>query len=158
MRKKAILTALVLTFLAALHADVLTGKVVRVSDGDTITVLDQASEQFKIRLYGIDAPESKQAFGDVSKKHLGTLLKDGEVRVEWKTKDKYGRILGVVFAGRTNVNIKMLQDGMAWHYKRFDDSKAFADTEAQAKEKRLGLWRDPNPTPPWEFRKQHQRK
>ena len=152
MRKKAILTALVLTFLAALHADVLTGKVVRVSDGDTITVLDQASEQFKIRLYGIDAPESKQAFGDVSKKHLGTLLKDGEVRVEWKTKDKYGRILGIVFAGRTNVNIKMLQDGMAWHYKRFDSNPAYAAAELDAQRNRRGLWSDPNPIPPEQFR------
>ena len=129
------LSTLLLLFLGlTVYSNELTGKVVHISDGDTITVLDQTRTSYKIRLYGIDAPESKQAFGNVSKQHLGTLLKSGTVKVEWKTKDKYGRILGTVYVNDLNINLKMIQDGMVWHYKRFDSTKSFANAETSAKE------------------------
>ena len=148
------LSTLLLLFLGlTVYSNELTGKVVHISAGDTITVLDQTRTSYKIRLYGIDAPESKQPFGNVSKKHLGGLLGGGTVRVEWKSKNKYGRIVGTVFVGDLNVNLKMLYDGMAWYFKKYDHSKAFEDAEATAKKQRLGLWKNKTPVPPWEYRK-----
>ena len=132
MRKQVITLFLFVVSLLGLRAEVLTGKVVHISDGDTITVIDHTRTSYKIRLYGIDAPESKQPFGNVSKKHLGGLLGGGTVRVEWKSKDKYGRIVGTIFVGDLNVNLKMLYDGMAWHFKKYDHSKAFEDAKATA--------------------------
>ena len=154
---KSLTRLLLLLLCFTVYSNELTGKVVHISDGDTITVLDQTRTSYKIRLYGIDAPESRQPFGNVSKKHLGGLLGGGTVRVEWKSKDKYGRIVGTVFVGDLNVNLKMVQDGMAWHFKKYDSSKVFADAETTAKEKHLGLWKDKTPVPPWEYRKQKKR-
>ena len=152
MRKTVATLFLFFTSLLVLHAEVLIGKVVHISDGDTITVLNQSKEQFKVRLYGIDAPESKQAFGNVAKKHLSSIVSGKEVKVEWKSKDRYGRLLGKVFVGDLDVNLKMLKDGLAWHFKRYDNTRSFSEAEKEAKEKKLGLWREPNPTPPWNFR------
>ncbi len=141
-----------LTVCLATYSATLTGRVVKVSDGDTITVLDAVNVQHKIRLYGIDAPEKKQAFGQVSKKHLSSLVAGKAVRVEYSKKDKYGRILGTVFVGDTDINLKMIADGMAWHYKKFDKTPAYAKAEDAARSKRLGLWHDPKPIEPEAFR------
>ena len=130
----------------------LTGRVVKVSDGDTITVLDAVNAQHKIRLYGIDAPEKNQAFGQVSRNHLASLVAGKAVRVEYSKKDKYQRILGTVFVGETDINLKMIADGMAWHYKKFDQTPAYAKAEDAARSNKLGLWRDPKPIEPETFR------
>jgi endonuclease YncB( thermonuclease family) len=84
----------------------LTGKVIGISDGDTITVLDADRRQHKIRLNGMDAPESAQDFGQASKRHLSDLIFDKDVSVLWRKRDKYGRSLGKVFIGNTNVNLE----------------------------------------------------
>ena len=141
----------------ALNAQTLQGKVVRVADGDTITILDSTNVQNKVRLNKIDAPEKSQAFGEVSRKHLASMVAGNVVKVEWAKKDKYGRILGDISIGTTNVNLRMVQDGLAWHYKRFDNTKEFAQAEIEARAKKIGLWRDANPIPPWEFRKKGKR-
>ena len=136
------------------------GRVVRIADGDTLTILSQATgttgvppvAQHKIRLYGIDAPESHQAFGQKSKHHLSSLVFGKDVRVAYKSRDKYGRILGTVYVDGKDVNLEMIRAGLAWHYKRFDSSPAYAAAETEARAVRRGLWSDPNPTPPEDYR------
>ena len=138
--------------ISACSGAVLTGRVVRVADGDTITVLDAANAQHKIRFHGIDAPESHQAFGQKSKQHLSHYVFGKDVAVTWKSKDKYGRILGTVWLGSTDINLQMLHDGYAWHYKRFDSNPVYSAAESEARAARRGLWIDPNPILPEQFR------
>ena len=141
--------------LFSLFADEVRGRVVRVADGDTITVLsaaDPAPVQHKIRLHGIDAPEKDQAFGQKSKQRLSDYVFDKDVTVTWKSKDRYGRILGTVWLGSTDINLQMLHDGFAHHYKRFDSNPVYAAAELDAQQNHRGLWTDPNPVPPEEFR------
>ena len=147
------LIALSLMLSLAVGAKDLTGRVVRVADGDTLTVLDASNTQHKIRLNKIDAPEKGQAFGNASKKHLSSMVFGKDVSVEWQKKDRYGRILGEVYVGTTNVNLQMVKDGYAWHYKFYDKTPSYAEAETQAREKRLGLWVDSNPVEPYQFRK-----
>ena len=91
----------------------LIGRVVKVSDGDTITVLDSSKTQHKIRLQGIDAPEKSQAFRNASRKFLAGLVANREVRVAWSKRDRYQRILGTVFVDGKDANLEMLKAGMA---------------------------------------------
>ncbi len=130
----------------------LIGRVVKVSGGDTITVLDSSKAQHKIRFHGIDAPEKKQAFGNASRKFLAGLVANREVRVAWSKRDRYQRILGTVFVDGKDVNLEMLKAGMAWHYKKYDTNPAYAKAETEARTARRGLWQDKNPTPPETFR------
>ena len=145
--------ALFLMLSFSLFAGEIAGRVVRIADGDTITILDAANSQHKIRLYGIDAPESHQAFGQRSKQHLSSLVFGRDVIVKYKSCDKYGRILGTVFADGKDVNLEMLKAGLAWHYKRYDATPAYAQAEGAARAARLGLWQDKSPIEPESFRK-----
>ena len=131
----------------------LVGRVVKVADGDTITVLDASKTQHKIRLQGIDAPEKGQAFGKVSRQYLAGMVAGREVRVAWQKRDRYQRILGTVFVDGKEANLEMLKAGLAWHYKKYDSTPAYAQVEYEARAKKVGLWGDPNQIPPWEFRK-----
>lgn len=131
---------------------VLFGRVVAVADGDTITVLDEKNQQHRVRLDAIDAPESRQDFGTQSRKHLSELVFGEPVRVEWKETDRYGRTLGRVFTGGMAVNLAMVRDGWAWHYKQFSDDETLARAELDARARRVGLWKDPSPIPPWQYR------
>jgi endonuclease YncB( thermonuclease family) len=156
-----------LVFPLIAHAD-FTGKVIAVADGDTITVL-RDKEQLKIRLFGIDAPEKGQAFGNVAKQRMSDLVFDKEVRVDDRKKDKYGRTIGRVWVASTecqesdcpktlDAGMALLTLGLAWHYKKYEKEQpeeereqySFAETEARAK--RAGLWADAEPVPPWEWR------
>lgn len=136
----------------------LRGKVVKVTDGDTITVLDADNVQHKIRLEGIDAPEAKQAFGTRSRQTLGGKIAEKEVLIRWEEKDRYQRILGDVYLGDRHINREMVLDGMAWHFKQYSTSKKLAEAETEARDARRGLWVDKAPVPPWEFRKQQREK
>jgi endonuclease YncB( thermonuclease family) len=134
------------------------GRVVGVSDGDTITVLVDGHESVKVRLVGIDAPEKAQAYGAASKRNLSVQVFDKSVTVEWEKKDRYGRILGRVLVNGTDVCLEQIKNGMAWHYKQYAREQAenlrsaYAAAEQQARLEKIGLWSMPNPTPPWEFR------
>ncbi|WP_295002490.1 thermonuclease family protein [uncultured Dechloromonas sp.] len=134
------------------------GEVIEITDGDTITLIDSSRIQHKIRLAGIDAPEKRQAFGEKSKQQLADLVFRREVLIEWSKSDRYGRIIGKVFLGNKDVNLTQITSGMAWHYKRYaneqsmTDRGSYAQAEEEAKLKRRGLWKDQNPTPPWDFR------
>ena len=131
----------------------LVGRVVKVSDGDTITILDSSKTQHKIRLHGIDAPEKKQAFGNASRKFLAGLVANREVRVAWSKRDRYQRILGTVFVDGKDANLEMLKAGMAWHYKKYDSNPAYAQAESEARAAKRGLWQDKNQIEPEAFRK-----
>ena len=140
------------------HSATITGKVVGVSDGDTITVLDASKTQFKIRLEGIDAPEKAQPFGQKSKEHLSDLVFGKQVVVESDKTDKYGRTVGKVLVNGKDANLEQMRSGFAWHYKEYQKEQSASDpldytsAETFAKSSKAGLWRDPKPMPPWEWR------
>ena len=128
----------------------LSGKVVSIHDGDTITVL-QGKQQVKVRLFGIDAPELKQPYGKMSKKFLEILIAGEVVEVEENGKDRYKRTIGTIYLGDTDINAQMVASGYAWAYRKF--SKKYTAQESRAKSQRLGLWRDKESIPPWEWRR-----
>jgi micrococcal nuclease len=146
----AILLLALFTFAA--QAAEFTGKVVSVTDGDTITVLEGKAQR-KIRLLGIDAPEKAQAFGSRAKQALSDLVFGKTVRVVWKAHDRYERILGDVYAGDAWANRVMVERGMAWAYKP-STTRELKAVEAEARKAKRGLWRDKNPVPPWDWRKE----
>ena len=127
-------------------------RVVSVHDGDTITGLDESKTQFKIRLDAIDAPELGQPFGQASKKALSDKVFGMDVVVIAKTKDKYGRTVGHILIDGRDVNLEMLEEGMAWHYKHYDHNARLARAEEEARAAKKGLWSDGDPVPPWEWR------
>lgn len=142
-------------------AGLLSGKVIGVTDGDTITLLDDSKTQHKIRLAGIDAPEKGQPFGQPSKERLSALVFSKHVLIDWQKQDRYGRIVGKVLTEGRDANLDMVASGMAWHYKGYQkeqspaDRIAYAEAENKAQADRRGLWRDPAPVPPWEYRKRN---
>lgn len=137
---------------------VFEGRVVGVQDGDTITVLDSSNENHRIRLQGIDAPEKGQAFGSKSGQTLSQAVFDRVVTVEWSKHDRYGRIVGKVLLDGHDICVEQVSAGMAWHYKYYqdeqtlEDRKLYAEVEDSARSAKLGLWIDPDPIPPWDFR------
>lgn len=161
---RAPVAALLLAFLAIpiqAYSDTLRGHIVGVTDGDTVTLLDATNTQHKIRVAGIDAPEKKQPFGQRSKESLSELAFDKDLTIEWSKKDRYGRIVGKLInkQGR-DLNLEQVKSGMAWHYKKYEkeqsleDRKLYAAAEDAARVKHVGLWSDPKPVPPWEYRKE----
>lgn len=139
-------------------AETLTGRVVKVTDGDTLTVLDDRQEQHKIRLAGIDAPESQQPWGQRSKVALIALVAGQTVTVDWRKRDRYGRIVGTVIMGGTDAGLAQIQAGLAWWYRQYAHEQApeertrYAAAEAEARETPIGLWTDPRPVAPWDWR------
>ena len=131
----------------------LTGKVVSIADGDTLTVLTEDKQQVKVRLSGIDTPEKNQAYGTQAKQMLSGKVFGYVVRVEDHGKDQYGRTLGDVYLGDLWINYEMVKGGWAWHYKQYSDDERLAKAEKEARLARRGLWAGPNPMPPWDFRR-----
>lgn len=132
----------------------LTGKVVSVHDGDTVTVLVAGNRQVRIRLYGIDTPESAQDFGSRAKQFTSIQCAGKTVRVVERDRDHYDRMVGEVFVDGESLNVALVRAGMAWWYRRHaKDYTALEDAEADAKRNRRGLWSQPNPTPPWDWRR-----
>ncbi len=156
---RIILAAFLLLAAPTAFADTLTGKVVKVADGDSITILDNTNAQHRIRLQGIDAPERKQAFDNASRKHLASLVAGKTVTVKWDKRDRYGRIVGFVIVDGQDVNLAQVRAGMAWFYRYYqkelsrENRKLYAQTEDEARANKKGLWQDKNPIPPWEHRK-----
>jgi endonuclease YncB( thermonuclease family) len=142
---------LLIPFLAS--AASFTGKVVKVSDGDTIQVLRNGRAE-KIRLAGIDCPEKKQAFGQAAKRFTLNLAAQKVVTVEVETKDRYGRSIGEVFLpdGRS-LNQELVRAGYAWMYRKYSSDATLAALESEARAARRGLWADSNPVPPWDWRR-----
>lgn len=130
-----------------------TGRCVAISDGDTVTVLTANNEQIKVRLSAIDCPESKQAYGAVAKQATGDMCHEQFVTVYETDKDRYGRVIGFIAANGIPVNDRLLQYGLAWHYRDYSNSPELQSMEDQARYTRVGLWADPQAIAPWEFRK-----
>lgn len=128
------------------------GKVISIADGDTFTILLNDQKQQKIRLHGIDCPEKKQPFGTVAKKRLSELVFGKTVKVEVKSMDSYKRWVGMVYVDGLNVNEQLLKEGLAWHYKKYDDNTGWNNIELTARNRNIGIWVDHNPTAPWEWR------
>jgi len=147
--------ALLLLLLATLttQAATFTGKVVGVSDGDTITVLAAGNVQYKIRLEGIDTPESSQPFGVKAKQALSQRVFGKVVTVQWEKTDRYKRTLGHILLGQRWINHEMVAEGWAWHYKQYSKDQRLAAAEVKAKAARKGLWAGPNPVAPWDWRR-----
>ena len=141
-----------------IQADTLTGRVVRVTDGDTIVVLGLDNAQHKIRLVGIDAPERGQAYGTKSKEYLSDSVAGKFVVVVYDKRDRYERILGKVLLSGKEMNLEQIRAGLAWHYKKYQneqspsDRELYSEAEIEAREAKRGLWHDPEPAPPWEYR------
>ncbi len=161
-----LLSALLLSFAATsarAQASPLVGRVVHVADGDTITVLDPSHETFRIRLAAMDAPEKRQPWGKVSKAALMERLADKEVVVEWHKRDRYHRLVGVVRAEGVDVGLAQVAEGLAWHYTDYEkeqtpgDRARYSAAEAHARSAGLGLWQDPDPIPPWVWRRRQTR-
>ncbi len=157
MKKFILFVSLVWVF--SCQAIILEGRVVKVADGDTITILDQDRVQHKIRLEGIDAPEKKQAFGWRSKHQLSLLVFGRWVTVETYKKDKYGRQVGKVLVQGVDANLAQIKNGLAWHYTAYaneqsmQDRTEYSDAEDVARAMQIGLWQDPQPVPPWDYRR-----
>ena len=141
------------------QAGTLSGTVVRITDGDTLVVLDANKAQYKIRLMGIDAPESNQAYGKESKDNLSYLVAGKFVVVEYDKLDRYKKIIGKILLSGNDVNLEQVASGMAWHYKNYQgeqsqaDQMEYSEAEIDARNTKRGLWNDPDPIPPWDFRK-----
>lgn len=146
------------------QADLISGRVVSVADGDTITVLDANKVQHKIRLAGIDAPEKSQAFGQRSRESLAELVANRAVIVETSKQDRYGRYVGKVLVDGQDVNVEQIRRGLAWVYRQYEqelsdsDRQRYDRTETVAKESRRGLWADNWPVAPWDFRAAERRR
>jgi endonuclease YncB( thermonuclease family) len=170
---RALVAALLLSLAACAQAAThkpFEARVIGVTDGDTITALDSNEIPHKIRLAGIDAPEKGQPFGDRSKQSLSRWVYDQTVRIEWSKLDKYGRMVAIVRVAppggcaaspcpaTLDVNLAQIAAGFAWHYKQYDneqtkqDRLAYGIAEQHARDQKLGLWKDPDPVPPWEWR------
>lgn len=132
---------------------VLQGKVVKVIDGDTFDLLTNEDVLFRVRMAHIDAPEKKQDFGSVSKKILLEKIVFKVVSVSFSTRDRNGRILGTVFYKNRNINLQMVEEGMAWHFTKFSSDENYANAQKSAQTKKLGIWSKSVVISPWEFRK-----
>lgn len=128
-------------------------RVVKVYDGDTVTCLDDMNQQQKVRLAGIDAPEAGQDFGQVSRQALADMVFGKTIEVVDEGRDRYGRWIGRLYTDGIDVNRQMVASGNAWHYAAYSKDSSFAQAQAQAQAQRIGLWSQPNPTPPWDYRK-----
>jgi len=148
---------LVAVLVATSAAQTLTGRCIRVADGDTITILTPAKRQVKVRLACIDCPERRQAFGKRAKQFTSSLVFARRVRVEVVDRDRYGRVIGWVYVvgPRGNelcVNEELIKAGLAWVYRKYCRNPGLLALEREAKKDRRGLWGDSHPVPPWMVR------
>jgi len=168
MRARALPLTIMLLVSIAVHAETLTGTVVGVADGDTITVLDAHHEQHRIRLSGIDAPEKAQPFGQRSKESMSAMVFGKEVDVLWHKHDRYQLIVGKVMVKPSDcptcpktldAGLAQLTIGLAWWYRQYakeqspEDAGRYEFAEHEARAKHVGLWSEPQPVSPWDWRK-----
>ena len=156
---KIIFKIIILIYISTANAEIIDAFVTKVADGDTITILDQQKKTHKVRLQGIDAPEKIQAYGEKSKQNLAFLIYNRTVQVEYSKYDKYGRIIGKVSLRGQDICLEQIAKGMAWHYKKYQNEQSpidrdlYSSSEVKARNSRIGLWNDVQPTAPWDFRK-----
>ncbi len=148
----------VLLWTLPVSAATFPGRVLWVVDGDTITVLGPGNAQYRVKLAGIDAPELDQRYGETSKEHLTRRVAGRFVVVEWQKWDRHGALVGKVLVSGEDVCLEQVAAGLAWYDRKHQrdqspgDRKAYARVEEEASEAKRGLWADPEPLPPWEWR------
>ncbi|MFT8246330.1 thermonuclease family protein [Roseomonas sp. BN140053] len=132
----------------------IAGRVVGISDGDTLTLLAPGNRQVRVRLAEIDTPESRQPYGTRAQQELSDLVFRKDVRVAVQDTDRYGRTVGRVYTGSVDVNAEMVRRGAAWVYRQYSRDSTLLPLEAEARAARRGLWALPEAerTPPWEWR------
>jgi len=159
LRFLIIVVMLTFSYPAYVLADILHGQVVKVADGDTITLQDDQGQKHRIRLAGIDAPEMNQPYGFSSHNNLRSLVARRFVMVEYEKRDRYKRIVGKVLVDGLDVCLEQVKAGLAWHYKFYQreqskrDRHLYTEHENDAQLNLLGLWADSEPMPPWEWRR-----
>lgn len=126
--------------------------VTRLSDGDSF-VVNAGALPTSVRLFGVDAPEQGQAYGAEAKRALAEMIDGKRIAIRMVDRDRYGRVVAIVETedGR-NVNQELVRQGAAWHFTKYDDSPELARLQQQAQSERRGLWAQPNPEPPWDYR------
>ncbi|TJZ75694.1 thermonuclease family protein [Chitiniphilus eburneus] len=140
------------------RGETVSGRVVGVADGDTLTVLDDTLHEHKVRLAYIDAPEKAQAFGDVAKWRLSALVYGRAVRAEVIETDRYGRAVARIWQDDQDINLVLVREGMAWHYRQFTRGQSdaefaqYQDAETGARATHAGLWQGRRPQAPWDYR------
>lgn len=158
MKRRITALLLILFVCASGQAFAWTGQVVSVTDGDTIKVLQDGRET-KIRLYGVDCPEKNgQAFGMKAKDFTASLVAGKLVDVEPVDQDRYGRTVGIVTVAGLNLNGELVKNGFAWVYRQYcrrGECSVWLQNESRARESRIGLWLDPVPMPPWDWRREN---
>jgi len=156
LRQIALVLALLLLPVAALASSSIYGKVVKVADGDTLTILVDDRSQEKIRLAQIDAPERSQDFGRKAQQYLIDMAIHQTVRVDFEGRDRYGRIIGeVILPDGRNAGREMVRAGYAWQYVRYSKDRSLALLESEARTQQRGLWVDSSPMSPWEWRRKN---
>jgi len=131
----------------------LSGIVIKISDGDTITILDNLNKTYRIRLYGIDCPEKGQDYFQVAKDYLGDLCFQKTVYIQIMHTDQYKRPVAKVYVDSLELNYLLLKEGLAWQYTAYDKSRHYQKAQEEAKIKKKNIWSLRNPIAPWEFRK-----
>jgi micrococcal nuclease len=137
-------------------AQTLTGTVVAVHDGDTISIRT-GSSTVRVRLYGIDCPEYQQPFSARARQFTSKMVFKREVTVRGEGTDKYDRLLGRVFVDGVELNEALVRNGLAWHYEIRVNDRALADAERHARAAKVGIWSQPDPVPPWRWRREQPR-
>jgi endonuclease YncB( thermonuclease family) len=151
------LLLLTVPFFSPAHAETLSGKVVRILDGDTVEVLDANRRTQRVRLAGIDAPESKQPFGAKAKRALSELVAGETLTIDWHKRDRYDRLVGTLMLDGANVNLALVSAGYAWWYREYageqssTDRRLYEAAEKAARRDGVGLWADPRPIAPWDW-------
>lgn len=149
-----LICAVLLCVSGAAHSDEFTAKVIAVLDGDTV-LIKRTSGLVKIRLAEIDAPEKAQTFGETSKESLSRMVLGKQVKMVTQAVDQYGRLVAHLNVNVLDVNAEQIRRGMAWEYSNFHSNQALIALQNEARQAPRGLWAQSNPTPPWEWRKQH---
>jgi micrococcal nuclease len=157
--KKTYIIITLLLFVLNIQAQIatITGKVISIADGDTFTLLINGSRQQKIRLHGIDCPEKKQDFGQVAKEFTSKQVFGKTITVKPTDIDRYGRTIAIVLLpDQISLNELLLKNGLAWHYLQYDQNPSWNILERSARQKKIGLWQQPEPVAPWNFRRRKQ--
>jgi len=136
------------------HAQTLTGKVVGIKDGDTVVVLNASNNQTTLRLAEVDCPEKAQAFGTKAKQFTSDQVYLKEVKYKVTTTDRYGRSIAEVYYDNDKyLSAEIIKSGFGWQYKQYSTSKLLAKLEQEARQNKRGLWIDPSPIYPSDFRR-----
>jgi endonuclease YncB( thermonuclease family) len=143
----------------ALSNDLIAARVISVTDGDNLTVIGPDNKQVLIRLYGLDCPELAQPFGENAKEFTSNLCFGKIILYRMLGIDRFDRTIAAVFLeDGKELNLEILKAGLAWRHDRYAKRQDYAEAEEEARKAGIGLWADKEPTPPWEWRKDRQRK